>query len=226
VSAALLRPVAVNRAPRFREAAYSAIKAAILSGQLPPNEPLVEEQLASSLEISRTPVREALALLEHEGLIGPRAGRGLYVTAMTREEFVALFVANETVEPYLARRAALLVTPEHLAMARGAIERAIAAAQSLETAAFLSASRDFHRLVGEAAGNAPLKDFVLRNEERTDMYLLSAGRAVQPGSMEASNREHAAILGALEQRDPEAAARLTIYHVQSLRERFAELFSG
>ena len=78
--------------------------------------------------------------------------------------------------------------------------------------------------MGEAASNEPLTRFVLRNEERTDMYLLSEGKAVEPSNMQASNREHAAILGAIEQRDPEDAARLTIYHAQSLRERFAVLF--
>jgi DNA-binding GntR family transcriptional regulator len=226
LSIAPLQPVIATKAPRFREAAYTAIKEAILSGQIAPNQPLIEEQLAASLAISRTPVREALAILEHEGLIGPRAGRGLYVTAMTREEFVQRFVANEAVEPFLARRAALRIAAEQLAAARETLARSSAAAASHDTAGFLRASRDFHRLVGEAAGNEPLRDFVLRNEERTDMYLLSAGRAVEPASMAASNREHAAILTALEQRDPEAAARLTIYHVQSLRERFAELFAG
>ncbi|MEN9938593.1 MAG: hypothetical protein RLZZ387_5172 [Chloroflexota bacterium] len=223
MSVSLLRPVTVSKAPRFREAAYAAIKEAILSGRIAPNQPMVEEQLAASLQISRTPVREALAILEYEGLIAPRSGRGLYVTTMTREEFVACFVANETVEPFLARRAALLAEQPQLDAMRETIARAEGAAAE-DTPGFLRASRDFHRLVGEAAGNEPLMNFVLRNEERTDMYLLSAGRVVNPESMAASNREHAAILGALEQRDPEAAARLTIYHAQSLRGRFTELF--
>jgi DNA-binding GntR family transcriptional regulator len=226
VSVTLLRPVVVSKAPRYREAAYAAIKEAILSGQLAPDQPLVEEQLAASLQISRTPVREALAILEHEELIGPRAGRGLYVTGLTREEFVAMFVANEAVEPALVRRAALLATPEQIAALRETIERGHTAAEARSTADFLRAARDFHRLVGEAAGNEPLARFVLRNEERTDMYLLGVGKAVEPATMEASTREHAAILGALAERDPEGAARLTIYHAQSLRVRFADLFGG
>ncbi|MFO7171021.1 MAG: GntR family transcriptional regulator [Chloroflexota bacterium] len=221
-----LRPITASRSPRFREAAYAAIKEAILSGQIGPNQPLVEEQLAASLQISRTPVREALAILEHEGLIGPRGSRGLYVTSLTREEFVAMFVANEAVEPFLVRRAALLATPAQLEELQETITRARAATAERNTSAFLRASRDFHRLVGEAANNEPLAKFVLRNEERTDMYLMSVDKAVDPANMEASTREHAAILGALTQRDPEAAARLTIYHAQSLRERIAELFEG
>jgi DNA-binding GntR family transcriptional regulator len=221
-----LRPLELNRSPRYRETAYNAIKEAILSGAIPPHQPLVEEQLAASLAISRTPVREALAILEHEGLIGPRGGRGLYVCTLSREEFVAMFVANEAVEPYLVRRAALRATEEHLATMAVRLEDAGRAVAGGDLAGFLRASRDFHRLVGEASGNQPLTRFVVANEERTDMYLLSEGKQIEPAKMEASNREHAAILAALVARDPEDAARLTIYHAQALRQRLADLFAG
>ena len=219
-----LQPLLLDKMPRYREAAYAAIKEAILRRQLDPQPPLVEERIAAALSISRTPVREALAILEHEQLIAPRNGRGLYVRELTREEFVALFVANEAVEPYLARRAALLASPEQLDALHAAVAGARRSALDGDSAAFLGASRDFHRLVGEASGNRPLTSFALSNEERTDMYLLSAGKVVDLANMEASNQEHAAILGALVERDPEDAARLVIYHAQSLRERFSELF--
>ena len=57
------------------------------------------------------------------------------------------------------------------------------------------------------------------------MYLLHANKIIDPAKMEASNREHAAIFAALAQRDPEAAGRMVIFHAQSLRERFADLFN-
>ena len=94
------------------------------------------------------------------------------------------------------------------------------------TAEVLRASRGFHRLVGAASGNEPLTEFVVGNEERTDMYLLNYGKVIDEQKMKASNQEHEAIFNALVQRDPEAAARLTIYHAQSLRERFSELFNA
>jgi DNA-binding GntR family transcriptional regulator len=220
-----LQPVIASRAPRYREAAYASIKDAILLGQLGPNQPLVEEQLATMLNISRTPVREALALLEHEGLIGTRNGRRLYVCTVTREQFVEMFVANEAVEPFLVRQATRYASDAQLAELVATLDQAEASVASNEVAGFLQASRTFHRLIGVAAGNTPLTELVVRNEERTDMYLLSTGKAVDPRTMEASNREHMAILHALQERDPEAAARLTIYHAQSLRVRLADLFS-
>jgi DNA-binding GntR family transcriptional regulator len=226
VSFSSLQPITIAKAPRYREAAYSAIKEAILAGRFAPEQPLIEEQLAAELNISRTPVREALAILEHEGLIGPRGGRGLFVRTLTRAEFIEMFVANETVEPYLARRAALLAVEAQLRTMSEAIQRGLQAAEAIDEAGFLRASRDFHRLVGEAAGNATLAQFVLRNEEHTDMYLLNYGKVVDVTSMRASVREHEAIFAAITQRDPEAAARVAIYHAHSLRERFAMLFNS
>jgi DNA-binding GntR family transcriptional regulator len=214
-----------SKAPRYRETIYAAVKEAILSGQLIPNQPLVEEQLAATLNVSRTPVREALALLEHEGFIGPRNGRGLYVRAVTHTEFMEMFIANEAVEPYLARRAAFLATPKQLAAIDEAINLAKDSLLHLDTAGFLRASREFHRLVGHAAGNRPLAEFVVQNEERTDMYLINYGKVIQQETMAASLNEHRSILNALQSRDPEAAERLVIYHAQSLRERFTLLFS-
>lgn len=214
-----------SKAPRYRETIYAAVKDAILSGQLSPNQPLVEEQLAATLNVSRTPVREALALLEHDGYIGPSNGRGLYVRAVTHDEFVEMFIANEAVEPYLARRAAIMATDSQLAAIGEAIEQARQCSLQLDTAGFLRASRNFHKLVGEAAGNRPLAEFVVQNEERTDMYLINYGKVVKQERMAASVNEHRAILAALQARDPEAAERLVIYHAQSLRERFTELFN-
>lgn len=215
----------IAKTPKFREAVYAAIKEAILSGHLAPNQPLVEEQLAASLNISRTPVREALAILQHEGLIGPRGGRGLYVISITRAEFVEMFVANEVIEPYLARRAALYASPEQLEAIGAALTRGKESIARQNMAGFLRASRDFHRMVGAAAGNTILADFVLANEERTDMYLLHSGKVIDVPTMEVSLREHEAIYEALLQHDSEAAERLVICHAQSLRARLAELFS-
>lgn len=221
-----LQPLFLDRAPRYREAAYAAIKEAILDRAFEPGRPLIEEQIAAALNISRTPVREALALLEHEELLAPRNGRGLYVRQITREEFVAMFVANEAVEPYLARNAARLATPTQLQEIKAVIERGYRAVADGDIVGALRSGRDFHRLVGRAAGNLPLTQFVVRNEERTDLYLLSSEKVIDVPGMEASNREHEAIFDALVQRDPEAAARLVIYHLQSVRERLSILFAS
>lgn len=222
----MFRPLVIDKAPRYREAAYAAIKQAILDGRFEPGQPLVEEQIAAELKISRTPVREALAILQHEQLLAPRSGRGLYVREITREEFVAMFVANEAVEPYLVRSAARLARAEQIVEMEAAIGRGKQAAAAKDVAGALRSGRDFHRLVGIAAGNMPLTLFVSSNEERTDLYLLSYEKAIDAEKMEASNREHEAIVDAIAARDPEAAVRLVTFHSHMVRERLGELFAS
>ncbi len=216
----------VGPSRRFREAAYDAIKEAILDARLEGGEPLIEERLAEALGISRTPVREALAILEHERLIAPRRGKGLFIRELTREEFLDMFGANEVVEPYLGRRAALLATEEHFVGLQSAIDRGRQAVVDFDIYGALRSGREFHHWLGTAAGNESLRQMVARNEEQTDLYLLSLGNRglVDSASMEASNREHQDILDAIRQRDPEAAARFVIFHSHSLRTRWAPLF--
>jgi DNA-binding GntR family transcriptional regulator len=220
----ILQPIA-HKAPKYREIAYKAIKEAILSSQLGPNQPLVEEQLASMLQISRTPVREALAILEHEGLIGPQGSRGLVVRTLTKKEFIEIFAANEIVEPDLARRAAHLVTEEQLQVLGEIVHRGRYYAAEGNFTQFLRSGREFHRQLGIAAENNPLTDFIVRNEERVDLYLISTGKTSDIATMEASSRQHEAILDALILRDPDEAAHRVIFHSQSVRQRFSDLFT-
>lgn len=178
------------RTPTLREAAYHAIKQGILAGQLEPGQPLVEERLAAMLQISRTPIREALAILEHEGLIAPVYRRGLFVCRLNREQVIELFTANEAVEPFLARRAAFYAEPEQLDALRAAISEGEACVERQDIAGFLRSGRNFHAGVGLAAGNPTLAQFVERNEERVDLFLMSYEKSVDAEMMRASNREH------------------------------------
>jgi DNA-binding GntR family transcriptional regulator len=222
----MLKPLPVaQRAPGYREAAYQAIKDAILSGSLEYGQSLIEEDIAARLQVSRTPVREALSILQHEGLIAPRSGRGFFVRPLTHEEFVDMFVANEVVEPYLARRAALMATESQIDEMKEAIKRGEQAAADNNLPGILRSGRDFHRAVGIAAGNEALIRFVVGNEERTDLYILSYNKGVDMAWMSPSNQEHAMICQAIAKHDPEAAARLVTYHSQSVRTRFIPLFN-
>ena len=137
-----------------------------------------------------------------------------------------MFVANELVEPQLVRRAAVYATDQHLEALRGAIELGRRAVDDVDVGAALRSGREFHRWVGIASGNPPLAQFVLRNEEQTDLYLLSldSKTLLSAEEMAISIREHQDILDALLRRDPEEASRLVIYHAQSLRRRHEHLF--
>ncbi len=216
------------KSPRFRDTAYSAIKDAVLSGSIESGEPLFEEKLAAALGMSRTPVREALAILEHEGLLIQRTGRGHYIRELTRKEFLDMFTANEVVEPYLARHAAVAATAEDIQTMRQTIDIGVRAVEHLNAYESLRSGREFHRALGRSAGNEALTRLVVRNEEQVDLYLASLGdsRMLSAEFMQASNQEHEDILAAIVARDPDAASRLVIFHAQSLRRRYESFFSS
>ncbi len=206
------------------ETAYRAIKDAILSGRLEVEKPLIEEALAGMLSISHTPVREALTILEHEGLIGPRHGRGLYVRPITRAEFVEVFTANEIVAQEMIRRAARFATEEQLQVLGEQVSREVYYAGQANLPNFFQASRDFLRLAGEAAENRPLANFLISTQERIDLYLLSSGKTLALEHLESFARQHRTLLNALAHRDPDEATRLVIAYSQWLRDQLSVVF--
>ena len=214
-----------RRAVRLRELAYQAIKRAILSGAIDSSAPLIEERIGAELNISRTPVREALAILEHEGLLEALPYKGLFVKEISVDSFLKMFEALETVEAALARQAAVSATATDIAL----MEEALAHAEQCvphDVPGHLAACRVFQRQLGECAGNPYLTDFLVGIEERSDLYLISAWRSLPVDNMHAAVRDRRVILNAVRARDPAAAARAAEAHAQAIRVRWRELFGN
>lgn len=96
-----------------REEVYDALRHAIVTGRLPEGERLVEARLAQALSISRTPVREALHKLEHEGLVTPLATRGFIVRRVTPRDVGELFQIRLLLEPTSMREGAMALDAQH-----------------------------------------------------------------------------------------------------------------
>jgi DNA-binding GntR family transcriptional regulator len=134
------------------DAAYRRISEAMLSGTLAPGSRLVMDVLAAQLQISRTPVRDALQRLEREGLIEPAGRRGLVVRTLGPDDVRQLFESREAIEVFAAYRVAELGTSPHVA---AAIEKAESMDISDPASAF-AANRQVHRAVVEATENPRL----------------------------------------------------------------------
>ena len=212
-------------AARLREEAYQAIKEAILNGALGPDLPLVEERLASVLGISRTPIREALAILEHEGLIEPVPYKGVFVKVIPLDNFLSMYEALEAIEPVLASRAAERADGSDIA----AMEDALITAERFipgKVSGHLSACRAFQRRMGQCAGNAYLTGMLLSIEERSDLYLLhlSAIHPLPADKMHAAVENRRTILDAICAGDPELAAQAAQAHARAVRVRWREMY--
>ncbi len=100
---------------KLSDQVYDVLRDAIVNGDLLPNARLVERELADRLRISRTPVREAILRLDHDGYVTPLATRGVVVRSLSGADIDEIFGLRIVLDVYAARRAAAHVTPEDIA---------------------------------------------------------------------------------------------------------------
>ena len=148
--------LAIGRSVSIREKVYAAIRDDILDGRISPGERVVETRLAEQIKTSRTPVREALHMLEREGLLEaiPRVGyRVKQITWDEIEEISEIRVANECLA---ARWAMKRITPRELE----ALEQNLAISESEVKAgnpqAFVELDAEFHEILARASGSERL----------------------------------------------------------------------
>jgi DNA-binding GntR family transcriptional regulator len=142
------------------EETYTAIRRSILDGALRPGERIVEQQLAEMLNVSRTPVREALLKLERENLVA-RTGRGMAVRRYSSDEVRDIYNLRAHLESYAARIAGERITEAELtALERVQDDMELEHLDTSHADVIRILSRDnqrFHALVVRAARNAPLE---------------------------------------------------------------------
>jgi len=200
--------------PRGRtaaERAYDYIKARLLDGRFAGGTLLSENELASRLGVSRTPVRQALVQLEAEELIELYPKRGALVVPISPSEAEDVLEARLLIEQHCARRAAGSGAAV-VARLREAI-----AEQEGGVSGFAWADRAFHSAIVEAAGNRILdrQYDALRDRHQR---IAAAAVASDPTRIARFIAEHKEILAAIERGDGDAAATLMGSHLQSSHE--------
>lgn len=182
--------------------AYDRISQAMLSGDIKPGVRLVMDRLATQLDISRTPVRDALLRLEREGLIEPTGRRGYVVRAPSHEDALQCYEAREAVEGYAARRVAELGGP-----AFDYVKAALDAAKMADESTSISVYRshmEFHRAVVEATGNPALLDLFDDVWQRAKGLYLFADFLAHRETHETVYLEHRPLLTAMHKGPDEA----------------------
>lgn len=188
---------------------YETLRSAILSGEIRPNEPLIEADIAAALAVSRTPVREALQRLAVEQLILPRK-RGWAVREITAAEAGENSEVRAALEGYAARLAVQRATDAELAAVAAVHERRLAIDPADDTAR-VGTNREFHGIIVEAARNGQLKHAILRSGR---FYFNGAvARQTSPEEFHLSNQDHAAIVAALLARDADRAELAMRSHI-------------
>lgn len=192
--------------------AYEAIKAAILDGSLPPELVVSEPQLAERLMISRSPIRDAIGRLEMEGFLARTESGRLKVASLDISELEQLYILRASIEGLATRLATFHLTLAHLEDMARAIELMRIHSEGGEVQDSLDAGAAFHELIHANCGNRPVLEAIEMVKTRIVRF-----RRLIASTREHETRisEHLRIHQAFLSRDPVAAERAMIEHVQS-----------
>jgi DNA-binding GntR family transcriptional regulator len=207
------------QAPSRTGLVVEALRRAILTGELPAGQALVEADLARRFGISKTPVREALKTLVGAGLVTMSEYKGATVRVVDENMANNVFDVRTLLEPVAVAR-----TVERgldVELAQSALDRASAATDEAERSL---ANRDFHQLLYSNCGNDILVDML--NGLREQTALITVNTWTQKPSWEHEATEHAAILAAARAGDSGLAAELVLTHIRSFETRAVSQIEG
>lgn len=195
-------------------AAATRLRQDILGGTLAPGTRLITQKLASELALSRTPVREALASLEREGLVVREGNWGYAVRTIEARDASDLFEARLVIETATAFHAATRASEARIAAMEVALSRAADLLLDHRIAAFQQVSRSIHEVIAEASGNQLL---IRMFRQVNDLVMLLAHRSLQtsPGRASGILEENRAIVAAIRARDPALASKRTRRHIEA-----------
>ena len=190
----------------------AALETAIRDGSLPPGEPIDEADWASRHRVSRTPVREALIQLQAEGMVSSLPRGGMVVAKMDLRQLLALWELLAELEGLAARLACQRITPPELQALVLCHQGSEVVVRSEDMAGWQEHNLRFHELIYHATRNPYLRQEVLRLRSRTGFYRRHAFGAL--GRLRASFEQHAELVKAFEQADPQAAYAAMIGHMR------------
>jgi DNA-binding GntR family transcriptional regulator len=202
------------------------LRDAILHGAFKPGEPLREEQLAASLDVSRGPVREALVQLEREGLVIVRRHRGATVARLSRADVEEVYSLRLALERLAAQRAVRYATEEDFAAMEALLEvfdDVLSHNPSEKDVADLDVR--FHDLIYRAAHHQRLYDCWSNLRAQIYIFLLSRNVA-NPDFRVVTVRSHQDLLDILRTRDEARAVQEIEAHMLGAYERVIQSYSG
>jgi DNA-binding GntR family transcriptional regulator len=208
--------MSLENEPGKSEAAYLAIKHAVVEQALPPGTKLPEDVLATHLHVSRTLVREALARLTAEGLIEAGRKRTATVAQPSRAEAQSVFEARACLEREVVRLVIARWAPAMGALLEGHVRSEEEAARTQAPAVCARLAGEFHIKLALMAGNVVIERYVSELVSRCSLILAIYGN---PHSSQCGIDEHKTLIDAFRRGDEKTAVRLMDSHLSSVQER-------
>lgn len=191
--------------------AYEYLKHAIIVDEIPPGSPLVELELSESLQMSRTPIREAMRQLETEGLVTTYPARGSFVTVLTPDDVQEIYELRLALELWALERSIARITDEELDALQAAFE------EGYRTGAWETlhnADRGLHDLITEKAWSRRLLMLLSLLNTQAERIRYQSARSL--GRDDLSYREHLHIIQCIRERDLEKSRAALRTHLRSV----------
>lgn len=213
-AAAAPAPATAAPAGPLWQMAYDALSTMIQERALPAGAPVIEQQLAERLGISRTPLRQALQRLEIEGLLRKTAHHSYVVRRVELREYLQSLRVRELLEAEAAALAAARGVPREAIEAARSTLRAVQERQPYDMLQHWRSDDEVHDLAIRNCGNEIMGDMIAMLRVATKLFEIE--RLAE--RLEPDSRQHEQILDALAAGDAEAARRAAAGHIRSLFE--------
>ncbi|MBQ8279010.1 MAG: GntR family transcriptional regulator [Roseburia sp.] len=197
----------------LRDVVFNTLREAILKGELKPGERLMELQLAAKLGVSRTPIREAIRMLEQEGLAVTIPRRGAEVAKMTEKDMNDVLQVREALDELAASVACELITAEELAELEEAGMEFEAALRTKEIKRIAEMDMAFHDIIYHATRNPKLVNIL--NNLREQMYRYRVEYLKDEKNYPVLLKEHQEILSGFKEKNKELVTDSMRKHVSN-----------
>jgi DNA-binding GntR family transcriptional regulator len=208
---------------RLSDAVYETLLEAVLSGRLASGAIVSEVSLAKQLDVSRTPVHDALRQLAKDGLVEQRVNRRAIIATFTKDDVYDIMEMRRLLEGEAAKRAATRIDRSTLAKLRAAADQLAKTRNKPDwMERWIDFDEEFHTEIAQATGSVRLYHDIIRYRmlHRGFNKLLTTTVEVLQQALD----EHLRILEALEKRDPEKAQQAMAQHIQEWQAYFVNHF--
>ncbi|WP_053362587.1 GntR family transcriptional regulator [Bacillus sp. FJAT-27251] len=202
------------------ETVYQTIKQKIIYVEYAPGTLIREGELASELGISKTPVREALNGLKHEGLIEVIPYKGYLVSQLSFQELRDLFELRIILETVSSKLAIQRITKSQLDYFKRLAQKKFNIDSDDARKEFMRVNADFHCYLGEMSGNKQLADQLTSIVQKLQRGLFLASKVSSLNEME---EEHLELVDAIEMKNEARAKRLITKHIQDSQKNIFNL---
>lgn len=200
-----------------KEIAYHQIKRLITDREFVRNYNISENALSKRLQMSRTPIREALQQLQTEGFLKILPNRGIVVTETSIQEVRDIYDMRIALEEFVVRELCGNLTREDAKYLSSVIDQQLACILELDTSGFLRSDREFHEFLFRCYGNPMIIDYMANLRDR--LYSVNFKMLESVDNMKLFVKEHSLILAAMKEDDLERAIREMDVHLKGAKTR-------